>query len=76
MDTTKGAFHKAYYKFAFTVKVTEDAVSSFGDIVCKPAWMYNFFATQASQCQKELGGATNFVLWVLFQSAVYNILTS
>ena len=32
---TNSAFHKVYYKFTFTIKVIDDAVSSFRVIACK-----------------------------------------
>ena len=32
---TKSAFQKVYYKFTFTIRVIEDAVSSFSDIALK-----------------------------------------
>ena len=38
-DMPKSASHKVYYKFTFTIKVTEDAVSFFSEskVACKTA---------------------------------------
>ena len=58
----KSTLHKVYYKFTFTIKVIQDAVSSFSYIAGKNVRMHNFFATQVYQFWKTLGGETDFIL--------------
>ena len=59
---TNSAFHKVYYKFTFTIKVIEDAVSSFRVIACKLLKCRTCLQTHFSRFQKTLGSKIDFVL--------------
>ena len=71
---TKGAFHKVYYNFTFTIKVIEDTLNYFSGIAWKTALSNGqLLWNTVFRLQKTFGRETNFVLWVLLHAVVYNV---